>query len=43
MQDFKKLRVWEKSHKLTLRVYKVTGSFPYRRNVRTCEPDAKSE
>ena len=28
MQDFKKLRVWEKSHKLTLRVYKATGSFP---------------
>ena len=28
MQDFKKLTVWEKSHKLTLRVYKVTSSFP---------------
>ena len=28
MQDFKKLRVWERSHKLTLRVYKVTGGFP---------------
>ena len=28
MQDFKKMRVWEKSHKLTLRVYKATGSFP---------------
>ncbi len=28
MQDFKKLRVWEKSHNLTLRVYKITGSFP---------------
>ena len=28
MQDFKKLKVWEKSHKLTLRVYKTTSSFP---------------
>lgn len=28
MQDFRKLQVWEKSHKLTLQVYQVTGSFP---------------
>ncbi|RPI84715.1 MAG: four helix bundle protein [Chloroflexi bacterium] len=28
MQDFRKLKVWEKSHHLTLEVYKVTKSFP---------------
>ncbi len=28
MQDFKKLRVWEKSHQLTLAVYKATLRFP---------------
>ena len=28
MQDFKKPRVWEKSHNLTLRIYKDTSSFP---------------
>ena len=28
MQDFRKLYVWEKSHELTLEVYKVTKSFP---------------
>ncbi len=28
MQDFKKLTVWEKSHRLTLAVYEATGSFP---------------
>ena len=28
MQDFKKLKVWEKSHRLTLAVYKVTRAFP---------------
>ena len=28
MQDFRKLNVWEKSHKLTLEIYKVTRSFP---------------
>lgn len=28
MKDFKKLAVWEKSHKLTLAVYKATASFP---------------
>ena len=28
MQDFKKLKVWQKSHQLTLDVYKVTSSFP---------------
>ena len=28
MQDFKKLKVWQKSHQLTLDVYKVTASFP---------------
>jgi len=28
MKDFKKLKVWEKSHQLTLGVYKATRSFP---------------
>ncbi|MCA9889215.1 MAG: four helix bundle protein [Anaerolineae bacterium] len=28
MQDFKKLIVWQKSHQLTLEIYKLTGEFP---------------
>ncbi len=28
MQDFKKLKVWEKSHQLTVAVYKATAGFP---------------
>jgi four helix bundle protein len=28
MQDFKNLKVWEKSHELTLLIYKRTISFP---------------
>jgi four helix bundle protein len=28
MQDFRKLKVWEKSHALTLDVYKSSKSFP---------------
>ena len=28
MQDFKKLKVWEKSHDLTLRIYELTSQFP---------------
>ena len=28
MQDFKKLTVWEKGHRLTLAVYKATAGFP---------------
>jgi four helix bundle protein len=28
MQDFKQLKVWEKSHQLTLDVYRATVSFP---------------
>lgn len=28
MQDFKKLQVWEKSHDLTLKIYKLTSKFP---------------
>ncbi len=28
MQDFKKLQVWEKSHNLTLEIYKLTSKFP---------------
>ncbi len=28
MQDYRKLKVWEKSHELTLDIYKITKSFP---------------
>jgi len=28
MQDFKKLKVWEKRHQLTLAMYKLTARFP---------------
>ncbi|MFH1267036.1 MAG: four helix bundle protein [Planctomycetota bacterium] len=28
MRDFRKLKVWEKAHRLTLAVYGVTASFP---------------
>jgi four helix bundle protein len=28
MQDFKKLRVWQAAHRLTLDVYRATGSYP---------------
>ena len=28
VKDFRKLEVWEKSHRLTLEVYKVTAMFP---------------
>ena len=28
MRDFKKIQVWEKAHNLTLRLYKLTASFP---------------
>jgi four helix bundle protein len=28
VQDFRDLRVWQKSHQLTLAVYRVTGGFP---------------
>ncbi len=28
MQDFKKLKVWEKAHRLTLDIYRATNAFP---------------
>jgi len=28
MKDFRKLTVWEKSHRLTLAIYRITESFP---------------
>ena len=28
MQDFRKLKVWEKSHDLTLKIYELTSEFP---------------
>lgn len=27
-QDFKNLKVWEEAHKLTLKIYKITKTFP---------------
>jgi four helix bundle protein len=32
VQDFKKLRVWEQAHKLTLDIYKATAAFPNHEN-----------
>lgn len=29
MQDFRKLKVWQKSHSLTLEMYKATECFPH--------------
>lgn len=29
MRDFRKLKVWEKGHQLTLTIYQVTQSFPH--------------
>jgi four helix bundle protein len=28
MQDYQKLKVWQKSHEFVLKIYKVTSSFP---------------
>jgi four helix bundle protein len=28
MKDFKKLKVWEKAHQLTLEIYQITRNFP---------------
>jgi four helix bundle protein len=28
MRDFRKLKVWEKAHDLTLQVYAATATFP---------------
>lgn len=28
MQDFRKLEVWEKAHRITLRIYAITRGFP---------------
>ncbi len=28
MKDFKDLKVWERGHKLTLKIYKITSGFP---------------
>ncbi len=28
MQDFRKLKVWEKAHQLTLEIYRLTAKFP---------------
>jgi four helix bundle protein len=28
MRDFHKIKVWEKAHQLTLRIYEITANFP---------------
>lgn len=28
MKDFRQLQIWQRSHKLTLELYRVTGTFP---------------
>ena len=28
MRDFRKIQVWQKSHDLTLRLHKITSTFP---------------
>lgn len=28
MRDFKKIQVWQKAHRLTLKIYKITSTFP---------------
>ena len=28
MRDFRELKVWEKAHRLTLQVYRITKNFP---------------
>lgn len=28
MKDFRQLQIWQRSHKLTLELYRVTGAFP---------------
>lgn len=32
MQDFRNLKVWQKAHALTLKVYHVTNAFPQHQN-----------
>jgi hypothetical protein len=29
MRDFRELKVWEKAHRLTLQVYRITKNFPF--------------
>ncbi len=28
MQDFRRLKIWERSHQLAIQIYKATGTFP---------------
>ena len=28
MRNFKKIQVWQKAHKMTLKIYKITATFP---------------
>jgi hypothetical protein len=39
MQDYKKLMVWSKAHKLTLSVYKETKVFPKEEVYALDKPD----
>lgn len=33
ISSFKDLKVWSKSHELTLEVYKITKFFPFEKNL----------
>jgi hypothetical protein len=41
MKDFRRLKVWEKVHLLTLDIYKVTAGFPRDEMYGSYEPDAE--
>jgi len=41
MRDFKELKVWQKSHSLTMAVYKATKTFP-KEEMRLDKPDSTS-
>ena len=38
MQNYKDLKVWEKAHSFTLKVYEYASQFPKRRNVQFNQP-----
>ena len=40
MKDFRDLKVWERAHQLTLRVYKVSAHFPREGAIWLNQPDA---
>lgn len=42
MQDFRGLKVWQKAHELTLRIYKVTRTFPREETYNLCSQIRRS-